>query len=111
MDGPALTQGVAEDRLVSVPDPEMRHGRKSARKRFDDHKAAVAVDTDEQLITAAAVLPGNAQDHEQALALVEQSEAATGCAVAETLADGAYGADFMTVFRATHRTGTCGDRE
>jgi Transposase DDE domain len=37
------------------------------------------------------VLPGNAPDHERALALVEQSEAATGCAVAETLADGAYG--------------------
>jgi hypothetical protein len=90
-DGPALKQGVAEDRLVSVHDPEMRHGRKSARKRFDGHKAAVAVDADEQLITAVAVLPGNAQDHEQALALVEQSEAATGCAVAETLADGAYG--------------------
>ena len=90
-DGPALKQGVAEDRLVSVHDPEMRHGRKSARKRFDGHKAAVAVDADERLITAVAVLPGNAQDHERALALVEQSEAATGCAVAETLADGAYG--------------------
>ena len=37
------------------------------------------------------MLPGNAQDAEQALDLVEESEAATGCAVAETLADGAYG--------------------
>src|ERR687895_554374 len=90
-DGPALQHGVTKDRLVSVHDPEMRHGRKSARKRFDGHKAAVVVDTDEQLITAVAVLPGNAQDHEQALALVEQSEAATGCAVDETHADGAYG--------------------
>ena len=90
-DGPALQRGVAKDRLVSVHDPEMRHGRKSARKRFDGHKAAVAVDTDEQLITAVAVLPGNAQDAERALELVEQSEATTGCAVAETLADGAYG--------------------
>jgi hypothetical protein len=90
-DGPVLKRGVAEDRLVSVHDPEMRHGRKSASKRFDGHKAAVAADADEQLITAVAVLPGNAQDHEQALALVEQSEADTGCAVAETHADGAYG--------------------
>jgi len=89
--GPVLTQGVAEDRLVSVHDPAMRHGRKSASKRFDGHKAAVATDTDSQLITAVAVLPGNAQDHEQALALVEQSEASTGCAVDETHADGAYG--------------------
>src|SRR5215216_5405778 len=49
-DGPALKQGVARDRLLSVHDPEMRHGRKSASKRFDGHKAAVAVDTDEPLI-------------------------------------------------------------
>jgi DDE family transposase len=82
---------VAADRLVSVHDPEMRHGRKSARKRFDGHKAAVAVDTDEQLITAVAVLAGNAQDHERALELVEQSEENTGCVVVETHADGAYG--------------------
>jgi hypothetical protein len=91
-DGPAIKDGVAKDRVPSVHDPEMRHGRKSASKRFDGHKAAVAVDVDEQLITAVAVLPGNAQDHEQALELVAASEASTGCAVAETLADGAYGA-------------------
>ena len=90
-DGPALQRGVAADRLVSVHDPEMRHGRKSARKRFDGHKAAVAVDTDEQLITAVTVLPGNAQDDERALELVEQSEATTGCAVEESLGDGASG--------------------
>jgi transposase-like protein DUF772/DDE family transposase len=90
-DGPALPQAVAKDRLVSVHDPEMRHGRKSASKRFDGHKAAVAVDADEQLITAVAVLPGNAQDAERTLDLVKESEAATGCAVTETLADGAYG--------------------
>jgi hypothetical protein len=90
-DGPRLKQGVADDRLVSVHDPEMRHGRKSKTKRFDGHKAALATDTDSQVITAVAVLPGNAQDREQALALVEQTEATTGCAVDETHADGAYG--------------------
>jgi Transposase DDE domain/Transposase domain (DUF772) len=89
--GPRLKQGVADDRLVSVHDPEMRHGRKSKTKRFDGHKAAVAVDTDEQLITAVAVLPGNAQDDERALELVEQVEANTGCAVDESIGDGAYG--------------------
>ena len=65
---------MSPDRIVSVHDPEMRHGRKSAVKRFDGHKKAIAVDPDSQLITAVAVLPGNAQDHEQALELVEQSE-------------------------------------
>ncbi|MSQ27494.1 MAG: IS5/IS1182 family transposase [Dehalococcoidia bacterium] len=90
-DGPALRQGVAKDRVVSVHDPEMRHGRKSQAKRFDGHKAQVVVDTDEAWITAVAVLPGNAPDHEQALAMVEASEANTGCAVATTVVDCAYG--------------------
>jgi transposase len=90
-DGPELRQGVADDRLLSVHDPEQRHGRKSKSKRFDGHKAAVVVDTDEQLITAVGVLAGNAQDHERALELVEQTEAATGCAVAASIGDCAYG--------------------
>jgi hypothetical protein len=90
-DGPAITQGVAKDRLLSVHDPEMRHGRKSASKRFDGHKAAVAADTDEPLIVAVDVLAGNAPDAEGALALVEQAEANTGCAVDETMGDCAYG--------------------
>jgi hypothetical protein len=90
-DGPAIKQGVAKDRLVSVHDPELRHGRKSASKRFDGHKAAIVVDTEEPLITAVAVLAGNAPDAEGALALVEQSEANTGCEVDETLGDCAYG--------------------
>jgi hypothetical protein len=90
-DGPAIKQGVAKDRLLSVHDPAMRHGRKSASKRFDGHKAAVAVDTDEPIITAVAVLAGNAPDAEGALDLVEQTEANTGCVVDETMGDCAYG--------------------
>jgi hypothetical protein len=89
--GPVIRAGTAPDRVVSVHDPEMRHGRKSARKRFDGHKAAVAVETDEQLITAIDVLAGNAPDAADALELTEQTERATGCAVAETQGDCAYG--------------------
>jgi hypothetical protein len=89
--GPAIKEGVSPDRVVSVHDPEMRHGRKSASKRFDGHKAAIAVDPESQLITAVAVLPGNAPDHQEALDLVEETEANTGMAVEETIGDCAYG--------------------
>lgn len=89
--GPALKQGVSPDRVVSVHDPEMRHGRKSAAKRFDGHKTAIAVDPESQLITAVGVLPDNAQDHEQALGLVEQAEVNAEAAVEETVGDCAYG--------------------
>ena len=89
--GPALRDGVARDRMPSVHDPEVRHGRKSAQKRFDGHKAQIAVDTEEQLITAVTVLAGNAPDAEQALAMVVETEENTGIAVEETVADCAYG--------------------
>jgi hypothetical protein len=36
--GPEIRDGVARDRIVSHSDPEMRHGRKSASRRFDGHK-------------------------------------------------------------------------
>ena len=51
-DGVSLKDGVSRDRMMSVHDPEMRHGHKSSSKRFDGHKAAIVVDTDTQLITA-----------------------------------------------------------
>jgi len=90
-DGAAIKEGVSRARIVSVHDPEMRHGHKSSRKRFDGHKAAVAVDTDSQLITAVDVLPGNAPDNTGALRLVEQSEENSGIEVEETIGDCAYG--------------------
>ena len=90
-DGTRLKQGVSSDRIVSVHDPEMRHGRKSASRRFDGHKASIAVDPESQLVTAADVLAGNAPDHEQALQLVEQAEANAEVMVEETVGDCAYG--------------------
>ena len=90
-DGPALKDGVSRDRIPSVHDPEMRHGRKSSSKRFDGHKAAVVVDTDSQLVTAVDILPGNAGDNTGVLELVEQSEENTGIAVEETIGDAPMG--------------------
>ena len=40
-EGVGLKEGVSRDRIVSVHDPEMRHGHKSSSKRFDGHKASV----------------------------------------------------------------------
>ena len=87
----SLRGGVSKGRMMSVHDPEMRHGHKSSRRRFDGHKAAIVVDTDTRLITAVAVLPRNAPDNLGALELVEQSEANTGVPVQEAMGDAAYG--------------------
>ena len=90
-EGVGLKEGVSRDRIVSVHDPEMCHGHKSSSRRFDGHKASVAVDTDSQVITAVDVLPGNASDNVGALELVERSEEGTVSAVEETIGDAAYG--------------------
>ena len=87
----SIRDGVSKDRILSVHDPELRHGHKSSQRRFDGHKAAIVVDTDSQLITAVDVLPGNAPDNLGALELVEQSEASTGAPVEEAMGDAAYG--------------------
>ena len=90
-DGVSVRDGVSRDRMPSVHDPELRHGHKSSRRRFNGHKAAIVVDTDSQLITAVDVLPGNAPDNLGALELVEASEASTGAPVDEAIGDAAYG--------------------
>ncbi len=103
--GVGLKDGVSRDRMLSVHDPEMRHGHKSSSRRFDGHKAAIVVDTDSQLITAVEVLPGNAPDNLGALELVEQSEANTGVPLEEAMGDAAYGdGDTRQAFADAGRT-------
>ena len=95
-DGVNLKEGVSRYRMMSVHDPEMRHGHKSSSRRFDGHKAAIVVDTDSQLITAVEVLPDNAPDNLGSLELVEASESNTSVTVEEAMgavaiSDGAHG--------------------
>lgn len=54
--GQRLTDGVAKDRRISVSDGDMRHGRKTKRKRIDGYKRHVAVDVDSPGIICAVAL-------------------------------------------------------
>jgi hypothetical protein len=64
--GPRIRDGVAEDRRVSVCDPEMRHGRKTKSKRFVGFKRHIASDLDLGVITACAITPANRPEEEAA---------------------------------------------
>jgi hypothetical protein len=69
---PRLHRGTRADRIISVVDPEMRHGRKSQHQRFDGFKLSAAVtNTPEPLITAVDVAPASAQDGPQAKHLID----------------------------------------
>ena len=93
-DGPSsvrIKEGTAPGRISSTTDPEQRHGRKSASKRFTGSKASIAVDVESQIILDAEILSGDAPDNDGALEMVESVEANSGVAVVETLGDCAYG--------------------
>lgn len=69
-DGSArIRRGVAEDRRVSIEDPEMRHGRKSKTKRFNGYKEHIAADLDSGLIRACATTRANRPEEEATPAL------------------------------------------
>ncbi len=69
--GPRIKEGVAGDRLISLSDPEMRHGRKSKTKRFNGYKRHIAVANG--IIVAAAVMPANAREHQATDALLDEA--------------------------------------
>ena len=71
-DVPRLRRGTAKDRILSVHDPEMRHGRKSQSRRFDGYKIHAAAASEAPLLTAIEVSPGCDYDGELASALVDQ---------------------------------------
>lgn len=87
----SIKNETVKGRHPSATDPDMRHGRKSASKRFNGHKADIAVDQQSQIIVAFDVLSGDAGDASGALALVEQAERNTDLTVQDTTGDCAYG--------------------
>jgi DDE family transposase len=88
--GPAIREGVAPDRVVSHSDPEMRHGRKSASRRFDGHKLDVIIDEASELVLGVEVRAGNAGDGEGAAPLLGSVQSIAGIEVATLLGDMAY---------------------
>jgi hypothetical protein len=77
-----IAQGVAPDRVISVVDPQARHGHKSNARGFDGYKGHVAIDPDSEVITAAEVGLANAGDAAMAQALLaDQPQAVDGQAV------------------------------
>jgi len=77
--------------VLSVHEPEQRHGHKSQGRSFTGYKGAVAVDVDSQLVTHVQVVPGNEPEGDRAQQLVEESEANLGAGAQQVIGDTAYG--------------------
>jgi transposase len=86
-----IGQGTATDRIISVTDPEMRHGRKSAARLFNGFKASVSTDQRSEMILDIADVTASGSDGAHLLPIIERVEAQTGVTVERAIGDGAYG--------------------
>ena len=83
-----IAQGVAPDRVISVVDPQARHGHKSNARGFDGYKGHVAIDPDSEVITAAEVGAANTGDAAMAKALLADLPSASAPPAADPAGDG-----------------------
>jgi hypothetical protein len=88
---PQIGAGTAPDRIISMTDTEMRHGRKSASRRFNGFKASVSTELSSELILDIADVPATGSDGAHLMPTIERVEAHAGVTVERVIADGAYG--------------------
>ncbi len=67
--GKRVRDGVAENRVISVGDPEMRHGRKSRSRTINGYKRHIVIANG--IILGTAVEPANRREHEPAQRLFD----------------------------------------
>ena len=88
---PQIADGTASDRIISITDPEMRHGRKSSAQRFDGFKAAVTTEQSSEMIVDIQDIPAAGSDGEALLPTIARVEQHAQVTVARLIGDGAYG--------------------
>lgn len=66
-----IVRGVAADRVISVVDPDARHGHKTSARGFDGYKGHAAVDPDSEIITGAAAGPAGGGDADMTEVLLD----------------------------------------
>jgi hypothetical protein len=88
---PRLGQGTAPDRIISVTDPEMRHGRKSKAQRFDGFKVSVSSEPSSEMILDIGDVSATGSDGQHLMPTVRRTEGRTGVTVERVMGDGAYG--------------------
>ena len=83
-----IKRGVAKDRMPSLGDPEMRHGRKTKTKLFNGYKRHVMKVIGTDITVAAEVLPANQPEHDAMAPLTDDAE--RHGPIAEVLLDRGY---------------------
>jgi hypothetical protein len=86
-----IARRVAEDRVISVVDPQARHVHKTVHRRQDGFKAHVAIEPDTGLFTAGELTEACGQDNHEAVVGLALLDDDTEPGPFEVLGDSAYG--------------------
>jgi len=86
-----IGQGTAPDRIISLTEPEMRHGRKSKAHRFNGFKAIVSTEQSSEMILDIADVTASGSDGAHLLPTIQRSEAEAQVIVERVIGDGAFG--------------------
>ena len=78
---PRIAQGTAPDRIISVTDAEMRHGRKSETQRFNGFKVSVTTEQTSELILDIQDIPATGSDGQALMPTIERIEQQVGVSV------------------------------
>ena len=87
---PKIKKGVAKDRIISIADPEMRHGRKSSAGKFNGYKTHITKDVSSEIITNIDVSAGNCPDQKMAEPLIDEAKEDFKVKTKSLTGDGAY---------------------
>lgn len=93
-----IAHKTSKDRVISVTDPEMRHGRKTSSQKSDGYKGHIlAGGKDHSLITATVVTAANAADSEAVEELLDRRAENVSEPLKKLSGDTAYGGANMRV--------------
>ena len=88
---PQIGKGTAPDRIISLTEPQMRHGRKSSAHRFDGFKVIVSTEQSSELILDISDMTATGSDGAQLMPTIERVEAETEVVAERVIGDGAFG--------------------
>jgi hypothetical protein len=86
-----LGQGTATERIISITDPQMRHGRKSSAHLFNGFKVSASTDQLSEMILDIADVTASGSDGNHLLPTIKRVEEQANVTVDRVEGDGAYG--------------------
>jgi len=99
---PQIGEGTAPDRIISMTDPEMRHGRKSKSKCINGFKFIGSMEQSHELLLDIGDMTAMGSDGAELMATIERVEANAKVSVDRVIGDGAFGSGKNRAACANH---------